>query len=69
MLIEEDDDEDPSSFEEDGLDLGEFGVSLHAMEGCTTPLTLRITGRIGQERVTILIDSGAPIISSILRWR
>ncbi|KAK8952198.1 hypothetical protein KSP39_PZI004863 [Platanthera zijinensis] len=29
------------------------------MEGCNAPLTMRMTGRVRQERVTILVDSGS----------
>ncbi|KAK8957341.1 hypothetical protein KSP39_PZI000693 [Platanthera zijinensis] len=60
MLREEDEEDEPiHSDEVDGLDLTEFGVSLQVMEGCSALLTLRIAGKLGHERVTILIDSGS----------
>ncbi|KAK8947224.1 hypothetical protein KSP39_PZI006735 [Platanthera zijinensis] len=65
MLHEEDDEEEQVEATDVGdldlanLDLAEFRVSLQAMEGCTAPVTLRFTGWVGKERVTILVDSGS----------
>ncbi|KAK8934297.1 hypothetical protein KSP39_PZI014692 [Platanthera zijinensis] len=59
MLREEDEEDHPGLEAEEELDLAEFGVSIQAMEGCVAPTTMRIKGRIGKERVTILIDSGS----------
>ncbi|KAK8935211.1 hypothetical protein KSP39_PZI012965 [Platanthera zijinensis] len=42
------------------LDLTELGVSLHAMEGCNpSPLTMGLVGRVRQEKVTTLVNSGS----------
>ncbi|KAK8938405.1 hypothetical protein KSP39_PZI010909 [Platanthera zijinensis] len=60
FMLREEDEEDHLGLEaEEELDLAEFGVSIQAMEGCVAPTTMRIKGRIGKERVTILIDSGS----------
>ncbi|KAK8933363.1 hypothetical protein KSP39_PZI015730 [Platanthera zijinensis] len=55
--------EEAPAADEDELEVDledtEFGVSMHALEGCVPPLTMRLAGRIAQEKVTILVDSGS----------
>lgn len=66
ILVEDEEDEVTEGMDQDAKPMELLACST---KGLTPPKTMKLTGRIRERRVVVLIDSGLATISSVGGWR